>query len=230
MSHALKWLIGILLLPFAAAATLTFAHQVQVDLDWQRLDVTTWWFIGGFVVWLLLYFLLPRPMWTYVLGHELTHAIWGLIMGAKVSRLKVSERGGSVTLTKSNILITLAPYFFPFYTVVTLIVYLVAGAWLDMTTYQPFWYAIFGLTWSFHLTFTLSMLSLRQPDILEHGRLFSYTLIYCINLLTAAVLMNLLTDRPIASLGPSLRNDTLTCYQYVWDSTQPVLGYLKAKW
>lgn len=230
MKRFLKWCIGLAALPAAVAATMTFAGQLQTDLAWRHLDQTTWWFAGGFAVWLLLYFLLPRPMWTYVLGHELTHAIWGLLMGAKVSRLKVSDRGGSVTLTKSNTLITLAPYFFPFYTVLTLIAYLLASLWLDMTIYRPFWYAVFGLTWAFHLTFTISMLGIRQPDIQEHGRLFSYTLIYLINLLTAAVLMNLLTEQPLSTLPPALWSNTSWCYEHLWQSAQPLLGHLTATW
>jgi len=230
MSKVLKWILGILLLPMTVAISLTFARQLQSDLDWQQVNLTTWWFAGGFVVWLILYFLLPRPMWTYVLGHECTHALWGLLMGAKVSRLKVGQQGGSVTLSKSNVLITLAPYFFPFYTALTLIAYLLIGIWFDMSLYRPFWFAVFGLTWSFHLTFTLSILAIHQPDIHEHGRLFSYVLIYCINLATAAALMNLLTDRPLAELGPMIWADTQTAYRYTWNAAQPLLGHLRAKW
>lgn len=230
MNKLIKWFIGLLLLPLTAAISLTFAKQLQADLDIHQLDLTTWWFIGGFVIWLILYFLLPRPMWTYVLGHECTHALWGLLMGAKVSRLKVGQQGGSVTLTKSNVLITLAPYFFPFYTVLTLAAYLLAGLWIDMSLYRPFWYAVFGLTWAFHLTFTLSILAIRQPDIHEHGRLFSYVLIYIINLATATALMNLLTDRPITALGTEMWADTVTVYRATWDAAQPFIGQIKATW
>jgi hypothetical protein len=226
----IKWISGLLLLPLAAAATLTFARQLQADLDWRALDLTTWWFAGGFTLWIILYFALPRPMWSYVLAHECTHALWGLLMGAKVSRMKVGERGGSVTLSKSNILITLAPYFFPFYTVITLLVFVVAAIWIDFSAYLPLWYALFGLTWAFHITFTLSILAIRQPDIMEHGRLFSYVIIYTINLLTAAALMNLLTDRPLAHLATELGQDIPAAYRFVWDQAQPLLAAIKTQW
>jgi hypothetical protein len=37
------------------------------------------------------------------------------------------------------------------------------------------------LTWAFHFTFTLQSLLTSQPDIQEYGRLFSYSLIYLLN-------------------------------------------------
>ena len=65
--------------------------------------------IGGIAAFALSWAALPHPVRTYVLGHELTHAVWGLLFGAVPSSLKVGERGGSVRLTKTNMLITLAP-------------------------------------------------------------------------------------------------------------------------
>ena len=38
------------------------------------------------------------------------------------------------------------------------------------------------MTWAFHLTFTLSTLRAHQTDIREGGRLFSYSVIYFLNL------------------------------------------------
>lgn len=122
-------------------------------------------------------------MRTYVLGHELTHAFWALLMGARVSRLRVSARGGSVTVSKSNWIITLAPYFFPFYTMLVLFLVFVLGIFIDLHPYQPLTLALIGLTYAFHITFTLSILAIRQPDIQEHGRLFSYTTIILLNIL-----------------------------------------------
>lgn len=208
----LKFIIGLLLLPLAAALVLVFVGQVQQDLASAPVDPNTWWFVGGFLVWLILFALFPKPVRTYVLAHELTHALWGLLMGAKVSRLRVGAHGGSVTLDKTNFLITLAPYFFPFYSVLALGLFLLLGIWFDPGPYLPFWYALFGLTWSFHLCFTLVTLGISQPDIQEHGRLFSYVLIFCVNLATAALLLNLFTGRPITNLRDSVWQETRRAY------------------
>jgi hypothetical protein len=230
MLKFIKFIMGVLFLPMVYAVTATFVQQMQERADWSHLELTTWWFIGGFSVWVMLYFFLPRPIRTYVLAHELTHALWGFVMGAKVSKLHVSSKGGSVTLTKTNTLITLAPYFFPFYTVLMLIAYCAINLWWDTNVYRPFWFALFGLTWAFHLTFTLSMLALHQPDILEHGRLFSYVVIYCINLATAAFLVNLLTERNLTEVSPMLSQHVTESYRTSWKYVQPLIGRVMALW
>jgi hypothetical protein len=74
-----------------------------------------------------MWFFLPHPVKTYVVAHELTHALWGLLCGARVSHLRVSEGGGSVRLSKSNIVITLAPYFFPLYTILVILLRFAVG-------------------------------------------------------------------------------------------------------
>ena len=209
-----KFLIGLVLLPSAVALALVFARQLQHGAGLGTPETTTLWFLGGFAAWLVLFAMFPRPIRTYVLGHELTHALWGMLMGAKVSRLRVSARGGSVTLDKSNVWITLAPYFFPFYSALALIAYLLIGLFWDTSDYLPFWYALFGLTWSFHLSFTVLILMTRQPDIQEHGRIFSYALILCINLLTASALLNLLTSQAWPDLGVAVLTELKGTYKF----------------
>jgi hypothetical protein len=96
-----------------------------------------------------------------------------------------------VTITKSNFVITLAPYFFPLYTFAALIMYwlaVIAGVrmaagWLVFAA---------GTTYSFHILLTFIFLQADQNDIKEHGAIFSYPLIYLFNILFAALLIWLL--------------------------------------
>lgn len=69
-------------------------------------------------------------MWIYVFGHELTHALWAWVFGGKIFEMKVSSEGGVVRTDKSNFLIVLAPYFFPVYVLITLLLWLIAGFFL----------------------------------------------------------------------------------------------------
>ena len=62
---------------------------------------------GGAACWFTVYALLPKPMWVYVFGHELTHALWTWLFGGKVKKFKVSALGGHVVITKSNFLIAI---------------------------------------------------------------------------------------------------------------------------
>lgn len=178
-------LLGLLLLPVCLLETRLLLNLLHVVADGTRdrfLPLPAVALLAGFGVWLVLYLIAPRPVRSYVLAHELTHAVWGLIMGARVSKLKVGREGGSVTLSRTNIWITLAPYFFPFYTMIVVLVYSLASLFVDLTRFEPWWIGLIGGTWGFHVTFTVSSLLQRQPDIQQYGYILSYALIYILNL------------------------------------------------
>ncbi len=185
----LKFIVGLLLLPVCVAVTRSVvALIVSIQpLSIRAISSSTWSLIGGFALWIFVYFSMSRPFRTYVLAHELTHALWGWFMGAKVSRVRVSKRGGSVSLSKTNFLIALAPYFFPLYTVLVMAVYFLSSLFFDLHVYEPFWLGLIGLTWGFHLTFTISTLLQHQPDVRQHGWLFSMAVIYLMNVLGVGI-------------------------------------------
>ncbi len=57
---------------------------------------------------------------------------------------------------------------------------------------QPFGrllYAIIGVTWAFHFTFTCWMIPKNQSDLRDHGTFFSLVVIYLMNLLVLSVLL-----------------------------------------
>lgn len=191
MIRLLKFLIGILLLPFCHAMTLAVyrLYQLTEASGIPAPELQSYAVPIGFILWTLLFFLLPRPIRTYVLAHELTHALWALSMGARVGKMRIGKNGGHVELSKSNFIITLAPYFFPLYSVLVIAIYYLAGIWFHVELYNAWWLGAIGFTWAFHITFTIQMLTEQQPDIQEHGRLFSYVLIYSMNLLVMGVWM-----------------------------------------
>jgi len=181
----LKFIIGLLGLPVLYASARALADIAGMTRPDSIRDVSfeTWSLLGGFLFWIILFIAMKRPIRTYVLGHELTHALWGTMLGARVRKLRVSAKGGSVQLSKTNFLITLAPYFFPFYTFLVLVLYGILLIFFDLSHYRPFWMSMIGLTWGFHVTFTISMLMERQTDILDNGYLFSYVVILLANIL-----------------------------------------------
>jgi hypothetical protein len=178
-------MIGLLLLPvlYAAARSLVDIAGMTRPESVRDISFETWSLVAGFVFWIILFLAMKRPIRTYVLGHELTHALWGTMLGARVRKLRVTAKGGSVQLSKTNFLITLAPYFFPFYTFLVLVLYGLLLIFFEMGHYRPFWMALIGLTWGFHVTFTITMLLERQTDILDNGYLFSYVVILLANIL-----------------------------------------------
>lgn len=159
---------------------------------------------GGFLVWIAIYLTLPRPVRSYILAHELTHALWAWLMGAEVSKISVSRRGGSVVVSKSNFLITLAPYFFPLYTVVVAAGYWALSLFFHMDRFYLYWLALIGFTWGFHFTFTISTLMQRQSDIREYGHVFSYAFIYLMNVLGMGLWLVAVSSARLDDFGAAL--------------------------
>ena len=186
-----KLVVGIFFLPLAGVLTETFfsvfARAAMRDHFW--LTEEFWFFSLGALLWLVAFFGLPRPRWLYVFGHELTHALSVMFLGGRVHRFQVSADGGHVLADRTNTLIALAPYFFPIYSALAIVVYGIFGLFLDVTPYRPILYAVIGATWTMHLSFTCWMIPKGQPDLHYGGTFFSLVLIYVVNLALLAMLL-----------------------------------------
>jgi hypothetical protein len=128
------------------------------------------------------FWLLPKPMWVYVFGHELTHALSTWLLGGQVRKFKVSGTGGHVVVTKTNFVIALAPYFFPLYAALVVLGFLAGNLIWDWRRYQIWFHLLLGAAYAFHLTLTWHILKTRQSDLREHGYLFSAVIIFLGNI------------------------------------------------
>ena len=117
-------------------------------------------------------------MWVYVVGHELTHALWTCLFGGKVKRFHASAKGGQVDVTKSNFLITLAPYFFPLYAAAVVLVFAVGQVIWGWAAYRLWFHFLLGFACAFHVSLTWQVLKTSQSDITQHGYLFSAVVIW----------------------------------------------------
>jgi hypothetical protein len=196
MPKWLKLLIGLALLPAAAGVTLAVARVVQAaraaDEVWVALA-------AGMACWLVISVLLPAPQRAYILGHELTHAAWSLLFGGRVKSLKVAGQHGRVVVTKTNALVTLAPYFFPLYAVIVLAVFQAADRLWDWRGVAVYFHLLLGAAYGFHLTFTVAALRSKQPDVASQGWLFSLAVIWLGNGLVLLLGLAVLTGRVEAS-------------------------------
>lgn len=183
MKKFLLFLLGLISLPLCVAVSWTVFDVLRnADSRGSMFSAESGCIAAGYFVWVFCWFFLPQPIRVYILGHELTHALWAIVFGGRAKNLRVTPSGGSVKVTKSNVLITLAPYFFPFYTLLLAVVLLIVKLIMGSVPYPLVWLFFFGFTWSFHFTFTLQSLWTSQPDIQEYGRLFSYSFIYLLNI------------------------------------------------
>lgn len=213
MANFLRLLTGLALLPMCWGVTRSLLDAIVISAGVEGLaSAETLSLLAGIVAFALSWMTLSHPVKTYVLGHELTHALWGLLFGARPSDVRVSAAGGSVRLTKSNMLITLAPYFFPFYTFVVIVVALVTYAFLRPLPCLPLWMFLIGFTWSFHVLFTLETLTQRQPDVKLYGRIFSWAFIFLVNVAIVLVWLACTTHLTFAELGGILVKRALSAY------------------
>lgn len=190
-----KWLklaIAIALVPLciggASALWLVIQASGRADRIWAGL-------LAGAGCWLAIYLLLPKPMWVYVVGHELTHVLWTWLMGGRVKKFRATSSGGHVIVTKSNFLIALAPYFFPLYAILLALVYTFGAHFWNWHRHAVWFHLLLGAAYAFHLTLTWHILQSRQSDITQQGYLFSATVIFLGNLAVLLLGITLLTNQ-----------------------------------
>lgn len=155
-----------------------------------------------FAVWVIGRWLIVDPVgpagwaargarWSYVLGHELTHAFAAWATGGSVYAISVGETEGHVDLSHSSAFVALAPYCVPFYALAVAVGYrLLLWAKPDAGGEALFLFLLGGALGS-HLLFTWdSLTQTRQPDLdAAGGVLFSVTLIAIANSLMIMLLL-----------------------------------------
>jgi hypothetical protein len=176
--------------------------------------------LAGAACWLVLYLMLPRPMWVYVFGHELTHVIAAWVFESRVKRFRVSSRGGHVLLSDVNFIITLAPYFVPLYALCIALLYGVAQ-WLFDSPPLRVWFLLFlGAAYAFHITLTGHALQTEQTDITSQGWFFSIVIIWLGNLAVLIPGLAVLLDVPL----PDTLRELLWSTWSVWRLLGRIIG------
>jgi hypothetical protein len=188
----IKFFIAILLLPVCVGAAMALWKVLRAcgSAD------TTWIpFLAGAACWCVIFFLLPKPMWIYVFGHELTHALWTWLFGGQVKKMKVTSSGGHVVISKTNFIIALAPYFSPLYAFMIIVIFAVGHRIWNWQNYFVYFDLLVGAAYAFHVTLTFHALQTRQTDITSQGYLFSAAVIFLGNACVLLLGIPLLTAK-----------------------------------
>jgi hypothetical protein len=190
-----KWvkaIIAIVLLPLclggASALWRVLTASGSADTTWVPM-------FAGVLCWVVIYLLLPKPMWAYVFGHELTHAVWAWACGGRVERFRATSNGGHVVVTRSNFLVALAPYFFPFYAALVVVVFLAGQLLWGWGQYVVWFHLLLGAAYAFHVTLTCHILKSGQSDITQQGYMFSAVIIFLGNVTVLLLAIPLLTRK-----------------------------------
>lgn len=222
-----RWCLAMLLMPFLWVTGWTFlemfSHATVEQGFWQSPQF--WYFIIGAVVmlgWFWSKLAQPFFLYLYVFGHELTHAAFVKCFGGKVIEMEWGTEGGYVTTDKSNWVISLSPYFVPFWSVVAVILYAVPSFFWEIPGEADLvFYAAIGASWAFHLAWTLWMIPRDQPDLKDNGTFLSLVLITLGNLLVLIGLLCFSTPHPFESLRD---------FGYSWFGTAMTWGDQAMRW
>lgn len=209
------WLAALILLPLGLITAMTLGEllfRALTRLDFWRSEQFLFFTLGG-VAWGMAHVIGWRPMHLYVLSHELSHLIVARAFGGKIISWKVTAQGGYVETNKTNTWITLAPYLLPFYSMVVVLVFGLVGMFWHLqemrsvsigshvVNLRPVWifYVLLGLTWWFHITYTLKTVFIHQSDLERNGEFFSMALIFLINI--ALIVLLFLAASPAPGFG-----------------------------
>ncbi|MBI2387059.1 MAG: hypothetical protein HYV14_13795 [Elusimicrobia bacterium] len=205
----LRLLIGVLLLPLSGSLLWVSAKTLAGVAVHSTSAAPFGAGLGlAFALWAIRRWLLVDPVgpaawaargarWSYVLGHELTHAMAAWATGGSVYAISVGEKEGHVDLSHSSAFVALAPYCVPFYALTVAMAYRML-LWLRPDAGgEALFLFLLGGALAAHLLFTWdSLTQTRQPDLdAAGGVLFSVALIAIANaLMLMALLKGLFPD------------------------------------
>jgi len=181
--------IGILFVPVVIAVTRGFYNEL---ISVEALTEPARYFLLGFGAYIFTYIVLFKLDYFYVLGHEFVHAVFVWVFGGKVISIKVKKDRGSVTSTKKNIFIDLAPYLIPIYTILITLLYLLGSSFWNLGPYARQFILLAGFSFAFHIVMTIDKMKIEQPDFLDFGYLNSLILIYAVNVILMGLFFGLL--------------------------------------
>ena len=107
--------------------------------------------------------------------HELCHTIACVLSGGKPLKFYASQnQGGYAHLTRTNIFVVLAPYFFPVWAVFGLAAFRLL-VWVRAAPFiLPFAAFFVGMALMHHMLCLLHSCRPHQPDLKKYGLIFSY--------------------------------------------------------
>lgn len=228
--NKVRFFISLLLLPALIVLVYDFCQMFFSFAGKTDINIVPFWL--GIIVYILFQIIFFKPLQTYVFGHEFTHAITGIISGAKIKKFKVSKNGGSVSLTKDNVFITLSPYFIPLYTIVIIIFYYCFLGWFfDISKLRSYFLFVSGMSLAFHYALTFYALKIGQEDMKVYGKFFSFFFVSLVNIVVLILVLTLIFPQyiDIKNFAVDVSYDVIYLYKYIFLGAYKCLVSLKTK-
>lgn len=208
-----------LLLPLALITAMSLCDQLAHASGSLNIlfSIPIWYALMGAAVWVVLgcsRLFTSSLLYLYVLGHELTHALAVICSRGSVHNFKADLDGGYITTDKSNLFISLSPYFLPLWAILWGLVWGIVYIFWPTVTSQALLYAGLGFWWCFHLFWTAWIIPKDQPDLADNGTFFSLILVYFANLILFLILLRLFKAVSISQF----LTDCLYNAERLWDA------------
>lgn len=170
-----------------------------------------WILLAGASAYVLMHVLVRKPERLYLWGHEFAHMAAAKLFFRKIHQFHISSRdGGKVVMDGTNVVIDLAPYIFPLYSIAA---FGLAHVLRAASPRVPEAYlAMAAFLYTMHLFFSFEGFLEGQPDVKRSGRPFSAGIVFLSLMLWIPCLM-----APGVSAG--------------WRGAQDVYrGWIEASW
>ncbi len=180
----MRFIISIIMILMILAFTLSFLEVVKT-VNLQVMAQKIFWisFIASSV---FFYIFVSHGSFFATFEHELTHAVFCLLCLKKIHSFNVEkDNGGYVTMSGSNFIIGLAPYFAHTYCYfIILLSFFIQQQW------HTYMYALLGVALGFHTSTTIKETKLYQTDIRSRGIFFSFIVIIALNLMSYGMIIS----------------------------------------
>lgn len=221
----LLFFVGLALMPISVGLvrSLLAAERALNSPAFFGMSSAVGMFAFGFLLFGLMYSIFRIPALPYVFGHELTHVLFGLFSGARISDFKVRRDKGSVTVSQGGLLMVLSPYFFPIYLVIFLFLFWILSALFPVhgSFAGNLLAGLVGVAWGFHFCFTLNAMLQRQTDLEIYGFFFSCSFILLLNLVVLCIVFVVISPigfREMAIICRDVMADSLLWFwNHLWN-------------
>lgn len=147
-----------------------------------------WIVLGGSAAYFVVHFVVRKPERMYLWAHEFAHLIAAKMFFRRIHQFHISSRdGGKVVMDGTNVLIDLAPYLLPLYSIAAFAAAIFlrkASPWVP-----DVYLALASFLYAMHVLFSAEGFLAGQPDVKRCGRLFSAGLVVLVLLLWVPCLL-----------------------------------------
>lgn len=191
MMRLAKFIAAVALLPLVFAAVYAYG---KFFMDFAAKSFPTYWsFWAGLLAYPFFHFFVGKPVKMYVIEHEMSHALFTLLSFGRIKKISIKKNNGSITVDKTNTIITLAPYFFPLYAVFIFALWKIVLYFYPLgAKYSPVSYAFIGSGLSFHFLMTVQSIFHGQSDLKSEGTVFSLVVIFLMYIMVSVFFLKLL--------------------------------------